>query len=429
MFFINIKQREIICWMVAVGIHSLLLLWQASPYSIFEQDYDPIVSVDFIVERTGQLGYTKGPIASPGGKGGLLKRIKRMLGFADKAIKETKSSDELMVGDISQKIQSKTALKDFEKKPQLKDKERNRSLSASFDPQKMASDSELSQQAGQSTIAVSKDSPKFTDSQPKLSDKKYQVARGDLPFEIARAPQGELFSGDSTDADAPEIVTGKKTDRGVYNVSKKVFQDKGSPSGSGPGSGSLSGAGGFSSIAPTGSGSGSSAGGSGGLSGAESVASSSINSGQGGTGKSWGGSGSGFSGAGMSGGGVAGGDTGSGGELATGEGGQGGKGTKGSVGGMPFELQGPISNRKIIHLVKPIIPESFKKKGVIAWVSLRFFVLHTGIVKKNIVTLRTSGYPKLDSAAEDALSQWKFAPIEQYGKEQWGIITFKFKVK
>jgi TonB family protein len=44
---------------------------------------------------------------------------------------------------------------------------------------------------------------------------------------------------------------------------------------------------------------------------------------------------------------------------------------------------------------------------------------------------RTSGYPALDNLAMASLKQWKFEPLPaaQYGKEQWGIITFRFRAR
>ena len=90
-----------------------------------------------------------------------------------------------------------------------------------------------------------------------------------------------------------------------------------------------------------------------------------------------------------------------------------------------------FSNREILKQIIPPYPEWAKKKGIFASVSLYFFVLHSGEVKNNIMIQRTSGYPRLDKSASQSLLKWRFAPLprEKYGKEQWGIITFRFKVR
>jgi TonB family protein len=48
-------------------------------------------------------------------------------------------------------------------------------------------------------------------------------------------------------------------------------------------------------------------------------------------------------------------------------------------------------------------------------------------VRKEMVIIRTSGYPKLDELALEALKKWKFSLLEgQDEVDQWGEITFKF---
>ncbi|MFH1378812.1 MAG: energy transducer TonB [bacterium] len=424
MIRLNTKNEEIICWTIALGLHCLLLLWHAVPYQMIEAD--PIISVDFIVEQMQPLGYKAGPEGGGEEAKGLFKRIKKMLGFADKARQEATSADQLATGDLSQKIQSNSQLKDFEKRPNLKDKEAKTSFKG-FSKDKLDSSTEdLQSSADASQIQVASKN-KIDVNTEKLSDKQYQVAKRDLPFDIARAPTGELATGslDRPDNDAPVIAVGKKTSKGVRDISTNVV-DKGSYSGGGSGD-SLSGTGGFSGIAVSktgGSGSLSGAGNDGGYGGSIIGQEKTYGGGRGsGTG--------GFAGAGSTEGGADGGELGQGSGLATGGGGTGTKKGGGGGNNALFELSGPLSNRQIIKQVIPEYPEWAKKKGIMATVSLYFFVLHTGVVKDNIVIQRTSGYPLLDKTAMDALIQWKFAPLskEQYGKEQWGIITFKFKIR
>jgi protein TonB len=89
-----------------------------------------------------------------------------------------------------------------------------------------------------------------------------------------------------------------------------------------------------------------------------------------------------------------------------------------------------LSGRKILNQVLPPYPEWAREQGLIATVSLAFFVRHTGEVNEsNITVKRTSGQVRLDNAAAAALKKWRFEPLpeSQYGREQWGIITFKFR--
>lgn len=419
MFAIQNRQREVVCWAIAFGLHCLLLFWTAAPFKFFEAD--PIISVDFIIEEIQPLGQVVAREPSAG-RGGIFKRLKKLLGFSEKAIQQTKSSKQLITGDLSQKIKSKAPLKDFTKEQKLVDKKRTKGARGFEVGPVAGSSSDRLQGLASSTIpGEGTDKKDFKDSTKKLADKQYRVARSDLPFEIAKAPKGELATG-RVNGDTPAIAVGRKTDRGVFNVSKKMAQDKGTFGGSGSGEGSLSGIGGFSNVAPT-KGTERGAGGEE-LSGAEpedyGTGSSSIGRGS-----------RKFSGIGSTPGGITGGEVGEGTQLAAGGGGGSGKGKSGGSDRVLFELSGPLSNRRIIHQVIPPYPEWAKKKGIIARVSLYFFVLHTGQVKNNIVIQRTSGYPKLDKTAMEALIKWKFAPLpkSQYGKEQWGVITFKFKIR
>jgi protein TonB len=106
-----------------------------------------------------------------------------------------------------------------------------------------------------------------------------------------------------------------------------------------------------------------------------------------------------------------------------------GRGVGGGSGRSPYEISGALANRRILNAVLPVYPDWARDQGLIASVSLKFFVLHTGAVKANITVQRSSGYGKLDAAAIDALRQWRFEPLSeaQYGQEQWGFILFKFR--
>jgi TonB family protein len=418
------SKREITCLTGAILLHMLLFLWKAQPFKLADQ-MDPIVSVNFIEE---QIGMMPSPEQAEGGGGAksLFTKIKKMLGFSEKILQEVKPSDQSMAGDLSQKIQTKNPMQDFPKQPSLVNK--TATLSKSFKADVANSANESLQTTGAETIQVasSKMNPAKLDPDKLLSNKEYRVAKADLPFEVAKAPTGELATGSENAGSAgPAIAVANKTDRGVRSVSDTFVEDKGSYAGS-SGSG-LSGTGGFTGAAPVSSKSDSSSSNTG-LAGAGGGSDSgSIPIGSGGGGRRYGGgTGQSFSGAGMTEGGASGGDVGQGG-LESG----GGTGSKKGVsgGGGIYEIRGPLANRPILRKVIPQIPEKFKKSGLFTSVSLRFEVISTGEVKKSIEIVQTSGYPELDKQAEDALVQWKFAPLKEYGTVQWGIITFNFKVK
>ena len=93
-------------------------------------------------------------------------------------------------------------------------------------------------------------------------------------------------------------------------------------------------------------------------------------------------------------------------------------------------LTGPVADRNLITHRMPQYPEWAKRDGVEASVSLYFIVLPSGEVKENILVQKTSGFGDFDDRAVAALRQWKFEPLSG-GKtgEQWGSITFNFRLK
>lgn len=93
------------------------------------------------------------------------------------------------------------------------------------------------------------------------------------------------------------------------------------------------------------------------------------------------------------------------------------------------QLMGPVADRPLLSMTKPIYPEWAKREAIEASVTLRFFVLPDGSVKENILIERTSGFQDFDRNAITALGSWKF---EKLGKdergEQWGTITFHYRL-
>lgn len=102
-----------------------------------------------------------------------------------------------------------------------------------------------------------------------------------------------------------------------------------------------------------------------------------------------------------------------------------------SVQGASFQIQGPISEREVVHSVVPSYPRWAMEKGIEPTLTLRFAVLPSGKVKDAIFIIRTSGYPELDKSAIDALKKWAFEPLPKNSlwREEWGKVTFIFSLK
>ena len=94
-----------------------------------------------------------------------------------------------------------------------------------------------------------------------------------------------------------------------------------------------------------------------------------------------------------------------------------------------FTITGPLQNRTIIKQVPPEYPAWAQAQGLEASVVLEFTVDPMGLVKNTIVVRRTSGYPKLDDTAIEALRKWKFAPLaDGANREEVGLITFNYSL-
>lgn len=93
------------------------------------------------------------------------------------------------------------------------------------------------------------------------------------------------------------------------------------------------------------------------------------------------------------------------------------------------EISGPLARRKIISAVMPQYPEWAKAQGVQAETVIRFFVSREGEVRERVYIERTSGYKELDDLSIAALKKWIFAPLSGEEADQWGIVTFRFRLK
>lgn len=99
--------------------------------------------------------------------------------------------------------------------------------------------------------------------------------------------------------------------------------------------------------------------------------------------------------------------------------------------GNAVEIVGPLAKRKVLSHSVPSYPQWAKDKGVEAEVVIRFFVSADGRVRDNLFLERTSGYKDLDQQSMKALKSWIFAPLPKgdLQADQWGIITFRFRLK
>ncbi|MBI4060150.1 MAG: TonB family protein [Elusimicrobia bacterium] len=93
------------------------------------------------------------------------------------------------------------------------------------------------------------------------------------------------------------------------------------------------------------------------------------------------------------------------------------------------EIAGPLAGRKILSMSLPAYPEWAKARGIEADVLIRFFVGPEGRVQERMIIERTSGHKELDDLCMEALQKIIFAPLPAGSKEeQWGIITFRFRL-
>lgn len=95
------------------------------------------------------------------------------------------------------------------------------------------------------------------------------------------------------------------------------------------------------------------------------------------------------------------------------------------------ELSGPLKDRKIIASYMPKYPAWMEEKMIEANVSIKFFVSPSGFVKDKMTVETTSGYPELDKIVMEVLKQWQFEPLSKdvLQEDQWGIVTFRFRLQ
>ena len=92
------------------------------------------------------------------------------------------------------------------------------------------------------------------------------------------------------------------------------------------------------------------------------------------------------------------------------------------------KITGPLSSRKVLKSYVPEYPAWARAQNLEADVAIRFTVSPSGDVLGNAVIERTSGYPDLDRLCLQTLKQWKFSPLAHGDQDQWGVITFRFRL-
>jgi len=112
---------------------------------------------------------------------------------------------------------------------------------------------------------------------------------------------------------------------------------------------------------------------------------------------------------------------------------KGGTGTGPSIASKPkakkemFTITGPLKDRPIVYKVIPEYPAWAQQQGIEASVILEFTVTPEGSVKNLILVRRTSGYPKLDESAMEALRKWLFSPLtDGSNRHEVGQIVFNY---
>ena len=92
------------------------------------------------------------------------------------------------------------------------------------------------------------------------------------------------------------------------------------------------------------------------------------------------------------------------------------------------DLAGEVADRPVLVHVMPVYPDWAKEQAVEGTVTLRFFVLPDGRVKENVQVERTAGFADFDANAAQALARWRFAPLPGATADQWGTITFHYRL-
>ncbi len=88
-----------------------------------------------------------------------------------------------------------------------------------------------------------------------------------------------------------------------------------------------------------------------------------------------------------------------------------------------YQLEGEVTNRKILSQVLPKYPQGLRRN---AKVKLRFTLSPQGVVSNIVIVKRAD--PLLEKASKQSLLKWKFNPVLSK-KNQIGFITFVYQIK
>ena len=91
-------------------------------------------------------------------------------------------------------------------------------------------------------------------------------------------------------------------------------------------------------------------------------------------------------------------------------------------------IQGPVSERKVLFRLDPVYPEWALQYGVEFEVKVKFWVSSVGEVSDAYVE-SSSGYPEVDAKVVRSVKKWRFNEVESRVGLQWGMIKFKFRLK
>jgi len=93
-----------------------------------------------------------------------------------------------------------------------------------------------------------------------------------------------------------------------------------------------------------------------------------------------------------------------------------------------MQLAGPVADRPLVSYAVPRYPDWAKRDAVEGSVNIYFVVMPDGKVKGNVMVQKTSGFEDFDRNATDALLAWRFEPLGGGTGEQWGTITFHYRL-
>ncbi|MDH5662536.1 MAG: TonB family protein [Elusimicrobiota bacterium] len=420
-------KHDIICWTIAIGLHLLLFLVNFDLYRTGEaKRLIPVVEIEYIIqEDIVRARRVKVPGKPPET---VKEKVKH---FFSKKVVPTKKK-EVLADKAPSKLEA-DKIKGLSQEKTLVDKKVSLSKKVDLSLKNRSQEQLISKSEKDSILIASKELGLRDSKSKKLKDKEYEVAKKDLPFQVAAR------EGIRGDEDIVAIDLGKKTsknilteaaslkdikgkagfDEGVFRVVKQEAREKLS------GSEVLANLLGMAKMeeARRSEGEETSLGSDGALT-EKGGSLKEVKSGEEGKGGAFS-KDVVFSRAAKEGRGLAGSGTEESSSASEADKKFAKRQHRGKV---IFEIRGPLSQRRVLYRKLPSYPEWAEKEGIEAGVSVHFVVLSNGKVKDNIYVVKTSGYPVLDKLVMEALRNWEFASLKEdlYGKEEWGVLTFYF---